>query len=115
MEGRVIRFSHRGYCKLNGVDVCAPVKLLEVFQKHYTDLSDIYKGYDTSYLIDGVRDGVKSMGFYQLPNALLLVLLFEDKHGKVFTTMRRYAPDKWDYYRRMRGEEFKIIFDEVKK
>ena len=105
-----IKFSHE-YDKLKGLDLCAPVRLLEVFLKDEADLHPVFRGYDTAFSV--VKDGLMQMGFFALPKGQrLLVLLFQDKAGKLFTTMRRCTPENSRYYMASRGEFFKVVIEE---
>lgn len=117
-----IKFSHK-YYKLDVIADNAsggkhPVILLEVFSKHLEELHPSFIKYDTSYF-----DG-KNIEEYKLPNKGLIVLLFKDYKGNLFTTVRprmKYLQhanttvDKYNYYMSKRGEEFEIVFTEEKQ
>ena len=74
--------------------------LLEVFKTHYRDLSNTFIAYDTEIL--------STQEHYLLPKTDLLILLLHADTGQVFTTVRRWTPQKEKYYRALRGQEFLI-------
>lgn len=102
MYEKEIKFSHE-YMKFP----CTPpfkAILLQCFQTHYNELSEVFKEYDTTF----VRKDTFSTGHYQLPKTDLIVLLLQ--FGEyTFTTIRRYTDEKWEYYIDNIGKEFKIV------
>ncbi len=136
-----IKFSH-AYYKLDNIaeqyknenntpKLCKTAILLEVFTKNSPDLHSAFVEYDTTYF-----DG-KQIESYKLPTGPLLILLFKDWKGNLFTTVRsrwgrhesvnmksnskgvtiksKTTPvDKYLYYSSKRGEEFEIVFVEEK-
>lgn len=109
-----IKFSHK-YYKL---DVIAdnvsggkhPVTLLEVILTHTSYLHPSFIEYDTTYF-DGTQ-----IQKYPLKTGVILILLFKDYKGNLFTTVRsRYGKsgDNLSYYMSKRGEEFEIVFTNV--
>ena len=74
--------------------------LLDVFKSHYRDLSNIFIAYDTEILA--------THDYYSLPKTDLLISLLHTDNGQVFTTARRWTPQKEAYYRSLRGQEFFI-------
>lgn len=102
-----IKFSHK-YEKMP--EDTNNTRLLEVFKTHYNNLSRHFVVYDTEYLC----------GYYELPKTELLVLILisseENASGglneHLWTTIRRWTPEKEAYYRRMRGEIFDIVIEE---
>lgn len=114
-----IKFSHK-YYKLDNIaeqfknenntpKLCKTAILLEVFTKNSPDLHSAFVEYDTTYF-----DG-KQIESYKLPAGPLLILLFKDWKGNLFTTVRsRFGKsgDKLPYYMSKRGEEFEIVFTE---
>lgn len=88
-----IRFSH-DYEKLNGEED-AELKYIDVLE-----LSDQTKGfidYDTQN------------GTFKLPKSgAYILLLFAGGNGTFFTTLRRFTPSKWRYYREAVGLFFNI-------
>lgn len=107
-----IKFSHR-YSKhpINVIDGCE-VRLIEVLNSKFEDLSDTFKGYDTRLYCGGN---------YKLPKTGdCLVLLFLGAgsmwdSSELFTTVRRSTPAKEIYYKGLRGQKLmvKIKFDRV--
>ena len=100
---RTIEFSQR-YAKhpLN-VKNDSVVKLIEVLDSKFEDLSDTFKEYDTKYYREG---------HYKLSkkgDCLILLFLGEGSLGvygamELFTTVRRSTPNKRAYYRGLRGQ-----------
>ena len=111
-----IKFSHR-YRKLepSGDEVKKAV-LLEVFKAKTEDLHPAFIEYDTTYWQfqkETEFGKIYHEKRYKLPKGDIIVLLFKIKHYFcLFTTIRRYTPKKYEYYRKMRGKEFDIIVEE---
>lgn len=102
---QTIKFSHK-YEKMPDIDIIDNYDtiLLEVFKVEYKDLSERFKQYDT--LIQG-QNPFYLESYYALPQTALIVLLLKtDK--QVWTTVRRWTPEKEVYYRGLRGQEVKI-------
>ena len=109
---RIIKFSHR-YSKhpINVIDGCE-VRLIEVLNSKFEDLSDTFKEYDTNLYCGGN---------YTLPKkGDCLVLLFLGAGpiwdtSELFTTVRRSTPEKEQYYKGLRGQKLvvNIKFDRV--
>lgn len=74
------------------------VVLLEVLKAKTDELSDAFIRYDTE-----TTDGK----YYNLPTGPVLVLIIMASSG-IFTTIRRWTPQKEQYYRSLRGKEFVI-------
>lgn len=97
-----IKFSHR-YTKMFGITVNGEkALLLQVFPIDHKDLSNVFIAYDTE--ISDTKE------HYKLPTGKLLVLLFINDNGTVFTTIRRWTPQKAEYYTGLMGKEFEITF-----
>ena len=79
-------------------------KLIQLFKCNYKDLSEDFIYYDTTY--DGGR--------YVLPKTELIVLIFV-YNFQIFTTIRRFTPKKYEYYRNAVGEEFEIVVENQSK
>lgn len=96
-----IKFSH-DYLKF-ATKVCSAyprAKLLQAIKIHFNDLSKCFVNYDT--LFDG--------GNYELPHTnLILLILITDWRQDVFTTIRRFTPEKWRYYKKSEGEWFNLV------
>lgn len=99
-----IKFSHRYQKMPHGFERS---QLLEVLIADKNDLSESFKNYDTFY----------HQGFYELPKGKLLILLLRSQSShypdSLWTTVRRWTPEKEAYYRRMRGEVFDIVIEEA--
>ena len=98
-----IRFSHN-YTKLP-LDP-DPSTLLEVLTVDRSDLHRAFIEYDTHILCGG---------HYTLPTGKLILLLLQSCNGEVFTTIRRYTPDKHKHYLRLRGKPVHIAIEERKE
>ena len=109
---KIIKFSHR-YTKhpINVIDG-SEVRLIEVLNSKFEELSDTFKEYDTKLYCGGN---------YKLPNnGDCLVLLFLGDGAilgtsELFTTVRRSTPAKEMYYKGLRGQKIvaKIEYDRV--
>ena len=94
-----IKFSHK-YEKLRGLKSGDQVKLLQILTVNLESLTNSFITYDT--------DGV-----YPLPNrGKYLMLIFEKGLGDIFTTLRRWTPNKNEYYAVHQGEFFNIEINE---
>lgn len=80
-------------------------KLIQALKIHYNDLSKNMIEYDTVYSKNG------EVFFYNLPRTDLILLIFAQP-TKIFTTIRRYTPNKWEYYKKNVGQMFKIVIQE---
>jgi hypothetical protein len=96
-----IKFSNE-YFKIFGIDRSAN-NLLAIFRTHYNKLERDFLMYDTAY-----EDDKGNMKYYKLPKTELLVLLFFSKNGELFTTIRRYTPEKETYYKSLIGKWFAV-------
>jgi hypothetical protein len=107
MKQPTISFSHE-YYKIVAIDRESN-NLLHVFRTHYDKLDKDFIAYDTSY-----EDKNGKMCFYELPKTEVLVLLFFSKNGELFTTIRRFTPEKETYYKSVVGKWFRVIIKEEK-
>jgi hypothetical protein len=98
-----IKFSHI-YCKLENISIELPVMLLEVFTKEEKELSQSFLNYDTKFPI------TPPYQYYKLysPNSKFIVLLFSDKFGNLFTTVRPFKEEKYSFYLSQRGKSFEV-------
>jgi len=106
-----IKFSHE-YFKLQcGKSTPEKARLLEVFRDKTENLSTCFIEYDTMYY-----DKKKhSLAYYKLPKGEVIILLFQNADPSdpfLFTTIRRYTPKKYEYYKKMRGKEFEVVIEE---
>ena len=109
---KTIKFRHR-HTKhpINVIDGCE-VRLIEVLNSKFEDLSDTFKEYDTKLYCGGN---------YTLPKkGDCLVLLFSGAGpilgaSELFTTVWRSTPAKDMYYKGLRGQKLmvNIKFDRV--
>ena len=96
-----IKFSHCDYNKFAKVNTHRPVILMEVFSKERTEMHKTFIEYDTT------RANGEA---YTLSKGKHLVLLFRDKTGNIFTTVRPWKPEKEQFYKNKRGKEFRVVF-----
>lgn len=97
-----IKFSHE-YIKMP--DEVKESMLIEVLNVELSELSKEFLNYDTE-----ATDG----STYKLPEsgAYLLLLLYDQTNCELWTTLRRYTPEKEKYYRGEIGNLFKIEIKE---
>jgi len=107
MNMNKIKFSHE-YTKMPVS--YNPAFLMEVLSTTTEDLSKEFVSYDTTYMdFDGLIPEIKN---YPLPKGKILVLLLlSDATKRLWTTIRRWTPEKEAYYRRMRGEQVEIVIE----
>ena len=108
-----IRFSH-SYPKLECDGLLTKYAiLLEVFRVKSEELHPRFVEYDTIYW-DNTEN---NWCYYKLPKGDVLVLLFQSTtiDRFLFTTIRRYTPKKYEYYRKMRGKEFEVVIEEKER
>lgn len=94
-----IKFSHK-YKKLSLYAgkgwICSKAKLLEVLNVELAELSPEFFAYDTD-------------GIFPLPKkGHYMMLFFQKEDGNIFTTLRRFTPEKYSYYNGAIGQEFDI-------
>lgn len=98
-----IKFSHY-YNKLfaDGKAI-KRAKLLETIPVNLEDLHPSFIAYDTDN------------GAYELPKkGKYIMLIFAKGNNDIFTTIRRFTPQKFEDYKAKRGEVFQIIIEEEK-
>jgi len=103
-----IKFSHT-YNKFNRIDFNKEdiAILMQCFKIHHDELNSVFKNYDTAWSHGAVTE------WYELPKSDLIVLLFRHTAtDTVFTTIRRYTPDKFEYYKFKQGDYFQIHFND---
>ena len=97
-----IKFSHE-YNKFFGIPSGSKVKLLQIFNIHYKELSTEFINYDTT-TVKGSK--------YELPKTELIILLFHSHDtNTIFTTIRRWTQGKENYYRNQIGKLFKLVIE----
>ena len=101
-----IKFSHK-YNKMQDiVNDKDKVLLLQSIKINFEELTEEFIEYDTSY---------KEI-YYPLPKTELILLLFKPKgKGKLFTTLRRYTPSKYEFYKSSQGKWFDVVIDDKKE
>ena len=95
-----IKFSHH-YTKMP--DDTHDTQLIEVIRTSRDALSDGFVNYDTEY----------DKGWYPLPKGEIIILLLLsygtfEPYLSLWTTIRRWTPEKEEYYRALRGQQVKI-------
>ena len=100
-----IAFSHR-YYKLPTQS--SKATLCFVTKTTVKELPDNFLDYDTSYIS---RDGVSHYDLSKLKEVLVLSFLPIGEFY-IFTTIRRWTPQKEEYYRSKSGQEFEIVIEE---
>jgi hypothetical protein len=84
--------------------------LLAVFDSNFEDIGITFKQYDTQYFNEDDEF------HYELPvtgKCLVLLFLGNDgvsADGKLFTTIRRWTPEKERYYKSSVNETFEVVF-----
>lgn len=81
--------------------------LLEVFKVKTKELHPRFIEYDTIYF-DKEKN---NFSYYQLAEGEVLILLLKSEfslHQELWTTIRRFTPQKYEYYKNSKGEQFKI-------
>lgn len=105
----IIKFSHWYEKMPSGKEWQAPTTLMAVFLCNREELGELFVKYDTLFW-DGIVPGItrdRTAYFYELPKGRLMVLLLIT-HNKVWTTIRRWTPQKEKYYRSIVGQDVKI-------
>lgn len=113
-----IKFSHK-YKKFPSLysNLCYIDKtiLLEVIKTNSAVLHKEFINYDTEIQGDGK--------YYQLPKGNVLILILRTTHqieeslwewSAIWTTIRRWTPEKEKYYRELRGQQVEIVIEEKK-
>ena len=82
--------------------------LLEVLKVNSKDLNKKFIEYDTIYF----NKKENNWNYYELPKGEVLILLLKSESisvgGDLWTTIRRFTPQKYKYYKEARGEVFSI-------
>src|SRR3990167_690539 len=110
-----IKFSHK-YLKMPINIKTRKTILIGVSLIHFKQLSEKFIMYDTSY--ESYNTLFESSTMYVLPKTqLLLLTLFTENEQipKVWTTLRRFTPQKHDYYNKLIGQDIKILIVENKE
>lgn len=100
-----IKFSH-SYRKFELMED-RKFNLIQIIKINYAELSKEFIGYDT-YWCQGLKEG-----FYELPKTDLIMLIFQEPSTfRIFTTLRRFTQEKYNYYLKSIGECFEIKLEE---
>ena len=106
-----IKFSHN-YEKFEGlIHLKDPlsdnlkVLLLNAFKINHKDLFKEMIKYDAEY------KGEYGINMYELPKGDLILLIFQTNYRKIFTTIRRYTEEKFEYYKKSEGELFQLVIE----
>ena len=87
--------------KLVAIDTSQPVTLIHVSPTRVARLSGEFIRYDTRFTGD--------RGFYDLTGMdHIILLMFMDASGAIFTTLRPITEAKLKYYQSMLGKSFKV-------
>lgn len=100
---RTIKFSHKYYKMPKDI---SDTTLYQVFVVKDTELSNVFRGYDTTY-----ENRFGDAREYPIPDGLVLVLLFSslsDYRDFLWTTILRWTEKKEKLYRSLMGEDVKI-------
>lgn len=100
-----ITFSHK-YYKIPNYVTCAT--LCFITKTTIQELSKTFLDYDTVFITEG------GVGHYDLSNLKdVIILTFLPGSGNsLFTTIRRWTPQKEEYYRSKIGQLFEIVIKE---
>jgi hypothetical protein len=96
-ERRKVKFSHL-YTKMICDNCRRYAKLIQVIKVNYNDLSKFFIEYDTRFYVGN---------HYELPkeDLIILFLLTDDR---LWTTIRRYTSQKFEYYQSLVGQDVDI-------
>lgn len=101
---RQIRFT-KWLQKLTVIDTSQPVQLIHVSATRIGRLTGEFLRYDTKFTGD--------RGYYNLEGYdHIILLMFQDRSGAIFTTLRPYTEPKHSYYRSQIGQEFEVVVRE---
>ncbi len=103
-----IKFSHI-YEKMPNYTDSPPRSaiLLEVVKINSEELHQRFVEYDTIYFDKEENNWCH----YKLPKGEVLILILKSEFDgliDLWTTIRRFTPQKYEYYKNLRGEEFEI-------
>lgn len=100
-----IKFSHL-YKKLLERDCVNCLEVIKEAQLLMARIIDIESEHSAFIKYD-------TEGVYPLPKkgAFILLLFKKPRDSDLFTTIRRYTPQKYDYYRKLVGQKFEIVLN----
>jgi len=91
-----IKFSHTYFKMPVRFEKSALIQVINIDAK---EISDSLYDYDTTY-----ATGFNEVAKYPLPAGRLILLMLKSKAGLLWTTIRRWTPEKEQYYRRLVGQ-----------
>jgi len=91
-----IKFSHKYFKMPAGFEQST---LIQVINIDKDEISDSFYDYDTTY-----ATGFNEIARYPLPSGRLIILLLKSNAGLLWTTIRRWTPEKEQHYRRHVGQ-----------
>jgi hypothetical protein len=100
-----ISFSHDYYKLPAGWEFGTSAKLMAVVEMENALQMKQLVDYDTEIRPEHFTSARQ---FYPLQSGKHLLLLFKHQGGAVFTTIRRYTLDKWNYYQGNVGNDFTL-------
>ena len=102
----IIKFSHKYVKMLQNEDVKTPstAQLIGVFKTTKQELSKEFIEYDTKYFDN---QSPTQYSYYPLPDGELFVL-FLKSGTMMWTTVRRFTPQKYGYYINNCGKTFEV-------
>lgn len=121
-----IKFSHNYHKFPFSISRMDKVILLEVLKSRTEELSEAFVKYDTE--IENPRnttsDYITPLKYYELPRGDILILILQATReiwdgerliyqiSGLFTTIRRWTPEKEKYYKSLRGQQVEIIIND---
>jgi len=93
-----IKFSHKYY---KFPSAYQKSKIAQIIVMDEKDISQSFRDYDTCYYTSVCRDN-----YYPLPKGkvIIIILIANSGLGWIWTTIRRWTPEKEQYYRRLVGQ-----------
>ncbi len=108
MKVNKLKFSHKYqkmfYSVIESEFIPKIATLIEVFVVDSKDLHPRFVEYDTIYW----DEEKNNWAYYKLPKGKVLVLLLKT-NNMIWTTIRRFTPKKYEYYKKKRWEDFVIV------
>ena len=104
-----IKFRHK-YFKMPDDLEGKKTYLIGVSKTHYTSLPELFLDYDTLYQYSDIPG--ERYTYHWLPKTDLIVLTFFTDFAtprNIWTTVRRYTPQKLSYYEKKIGHEVEIV------
>lgn len=99
-----IKFSHKYFKMPDGYEKST---LLQVLNINRDEISDSFYDYDTTY-----ATGFNETARYPLPPGKLIILMLKSKTGLLWTTIRRWTPEKEKYYQSIVGHVVDCVVSE---